>query len=120
MKTGFHATRLGIVLFILPFWFVYRPSILMLGTPFEIVTSVVAAIVAILAISAGTMGYGFARLKWPERVVLIIAALMLIAPQLWNDIVGYILIGLTGIWVHFKRADRNTEVASVKREYPVK
>jgi TRAP transporter 4TM/12TM fusion protein len=116
MKTGFHATRLGIVLFILPFWFVYRPSILMLGTPLEIVTSAFAAIVAILALSAGTMGYWLVRLKWPERVILIIGALMLIAPQLWNDIIGYILIGLTGIWVYFKRAARNTGKTGSKRE----
>lgn len=116
MKTGFHATRLGIVLFILPFWFVYRPSILMLGTPLEIIISVLTAITAIVALSAGTMGYGLSRLKWPERAILIIGALLLIAPQPWSDIAGFSLIGLMAIWHIFSTRRQKSLERQAKSE----
>ncbi|GAJ15702.1 unnamed protein product, partial [marine sediment metagenome] len=34
------------------------------------------------------------ELKWPERIALIIGALMLIMPGLWNNIVGFVAVGL--------------------------
>jgi len=94
MKTGFQATRLGIVLYALPFWFIYRPAILLLGTPLQTVISMFTAIVAVLALSAGTMGHGLTKLNWPERILLIIGALMLIPPGFWNNIAGFGIIGL--------------------------
>lgn len=94
MKTGFQATRLGVVLYVLPFWFVYRPAILSLGTPLEIVISVSTTIIAILALSSGIMGHGLTKINWPERILLIIGALMLIPPGFWNNIAGFGIIGV--------------------------
>jgi TRAP transporter 4TM/12TM fusion protein len=92
MKTGLQAVRIGIVGFIIPFWYVYRPAIMLQGGASEVVVTVILAMVSIVALSAGTMGYGLRRMNVWERIVCSIAALMLIVPGGWNNILGMAII----------------------------
>jgi TRAP transporter 4TM/12TM fusion protein len=86
MKTGLAAFRFALVGFTLPYMFIFRPELLMLGpdgTTAPIGTIVVAFVVAMLGIvpfAAGIAGWLFAPLSVPMRVLAFAAAATLLLP----------------------------------------
>lgn len=94
MRTGFIACRLGLVAFLLPYMFIYGPSILMKGNPQDIILAAISGIVGVGALGAGLQGYFFRPLAIWHRVLLLIAAVLLVKPGLTTDLIGYGLVGL--------------------------
>jgi TRAP-type uncharacterized transport system fused permease subunit len=84
--------RIGAAGFIVPFMFVYGPSLLFVGSAFDISTSVISASFGVIALAAGMVGWFVKALKPWERVVLVAAAFLLIKSGLYSDAVGYILL----------------------------
>jgi TRAP transporter 4TM/12TM fusion protein len=91
-KTGFTASRIGLAGFIIPFMFVYGPSLLMVGSGARIAITTVTAMLGILALAASLEGYLLRVCSIWERVVLFSAALLLIKPGLYTDMFGFIAI----------------------------
>jgi TRAP transporter 4TM/12TM fusion protein len=94
-KTGWKAFTYAITAFLVPFIFVYQPSILLIGLDGNpvIITDViyVCAImaVAIFMLSGGLTGYFFTgNVPWFLRIVLIICAILTIIPETITDIIG--------------------------------
>ena len=93
-STGWQAVRIAAATYIVPFMFVYEPSIMMIGDWFTIVTSSTSAIVGVMCLAAGLQGW-LLRLATPwERVVLVIAAFLLIKPGYISDAIGLVLLGV--------------------------
>ena len=90
--TGLWAMKIAATGFIVPFMFVYGPSLLFIGSPFDIITSAVSASFGVIALAAGLMGFFVRDLKAWERLVLIGAAFLLIKPGIYTDAIGYILL----------------------------
>jgi TRAP-type uncharacterized transport system fused permease subunit len=86
--------RIGAAGFIVPFMFVYGPSLLFIGSTFDIITSVISASFGVIALAAGMVGWFVKELKPWERIVLVAAAVLLIKPGLYTDAIGYILLFL--------------------------
>lgn len=85
IKTASHATRVAFVAFIVPFMFVYRPGLLMLGTWQEVVTAVAFAIAGIIILSIALEGCFLRPLSWLERALAFASGLALVVPRLdWN------------------------------------
>ena len=57
MATGFEAMRLGAVIYLIPFFFVFNPALLFRGPAMEIVIVVVTAVVGVVLISGALQGY---------------------------------------------------------------
>ncbi len=94
-RTGFQATRLGIVALIVPFMFVYNPALIMQGTAGEIVRVAITAVIGVMALAAAMEGYLFRRARWWERVPLGAGGLVVMAPLVWYwDLLGIALIAL--------------------------
>ncbi len=93
--TGFAALKLGATGYIIPFMFVFGPTILLIGDTFGIVVSLCTATVGVICLAAGMVGYLLTRARWYERLLLIAAALVLIKPGLVTDLAGFALVGLT-------------------------
>ena len=91
--TGIWAMRIAATGFIVPFMFVYGPSLLFIGSAFDITTSVISASFGVIALAAGMMGWFVKEVKTWERIVLLIAAVLLIKPGLYTDAIGYVLLG---------------------------
>jgi TRAP-type uncharacterized transport system fused permease subunit len=72
--------------------FVYGPSLLFIGSWFDIITSSVSASFGVIALAAGMMGFFVKKLNMWERVVLVAAALLLIKPGLYTDAAGYVIL----------------------------
>jgi TRAP transporter 4TM/12TM fusion protein len=91
-RTGLEAMRIGATGFIIPFMFVYGPSLLMIGSTTTIVTTIISSCIGVVALSAGLMGWFLKEATWLERLLLVAGALLLIKPGLYTDAVGLVLL----------------------------
>ena len=73
MKTACVATKLGVAGFIVPFMFVFDPSILLQGTPVAIVLGLVRCTVVVLSVAVMIGGFWAGR-KMPLLLRLLILA----------------------------------------------
>lgn len=90
LGTGIKAMRLGSVLFILPFLFIYNPALILDGDTVTVVVSIATALVAVWMLSAGFERYLYfaGPLKaWQVAVVFIGAAGFMI-PEHRSDLIG--------------------------------
>ncbi|MBI3998182.1 MAG: TRAP transporter permease [Armatimonadetes bacterium] len=91
--TGWTATRLALAGIVVPFVFVYSPTILLQGSSLqEIVVTTVTAVVGVVALAGGVSGYFFATATWLERGLLAGGALTLIFHDVRADAVGVALL----------------------------
>ena len=84
--------RVGAAGFVVPFMFVFEPSLLMIGHWTEILHSFVTATVGTICLAAGLFGYLLREARMWERVALLAAALLLIKPGLVTDLIGAMLL----------------------------
>ncbi len=89
------ALRLGATGYIIPFMFVFGPSLLFIGTATQVIQTAFTAIVGVVCLAAGLSGYLFRTTTNWQRVVLVVSALVLIKPGLTTDIIGFALIAAT-------------------------
>lgn len=100
MKTGFTAFRIGIAGFIVPFLFVYSPSLIFIGSWWSIIIYTIKAIVGVFLLAGFLEGWFFKQLLpiFP-RLILGASAVFLIFPKVWTGILGMGLLLLTYIVV---------------------
>jgi TRAP transporter 4TM/12TM fusion protein len=95
MRTAWMACRLGLVVYILPYMFVFNPALLLHGEWGEILLAAITAFIGVYALACGIQGYMFRATNIIERVLFFIAALALIYPGWISDLAGLgIFIGL--------------------------
>jgi TRAP transporter 4TM/12TM fusion protein len=90
--TGWQAMRIAAPTYIVPFMFIYEPSLMLIGDWFESLTSSVAAVIGVMCLAAGLQGYLLREARWWERAVLVVAALLLIKPGYISDAIGLVLL----------------------------
>jgi TRAP transporter 4TM/12TM fusion protein len=115
MHTGYTAMRFGWTAYIVPFLFVFAPSLLLQGNPMQIAQAVVTALAGVWLISAGFVGYLFRPLPSDRRVLFVVAGFLLLVPAgaaSWgeiSDIVGLALAaGLLAIEATIRRRNMRT------------
>jgi TRAP-type uncharacterized transport system fused permease subunit len=96
-KTSLIAVKLGLTGFILPFFFLDNP-ILLLGsapdTPWLLtLRAIMTSSIGVIALSAGLQGYLFARLNLIERALLVVAGLWFIETRLVTDLIALLVFG---------------------------
>lgn len=112
MKTGWTAMRLGAVKYIVPFFFVYAPALLVHGTFWEILEATSFATMGIIVTGSALEGYliGIGELKsLVMRMILLGAGLLTAFPERISTIIGLIIIGITFAYYSFlKRRAKET------------
>lgn len=98
MRTGYRAMRLGIVAYIIPFMWVYKPVLLLQGPVAEITAAVATSAVGVIALSGAIEGFMLTRVNWIQRILLGIGAILLIMPESRSDMAGIGLLAAAGIW----------------------
>ena len=98
MRTGLTAFRLSMGKALVPFMFVYTPSLLFLQFQWPAFLSGLACgAIGIIALSTAYIGYFRAPLARWEKAVLSVAGLVLVFNQFWTNIAGTaIVVGLLG------------------------
>ena len=93
-STGWEAVRLAAPAYIIPFMFIYEPSLLLIGDWVVSLTSSVTAVIGVTCLAAGLQGYLLREASWWQRIVLIAAAILLIKPGYVTDAIGLALLAL--------------------------
>ncbi len=96
-KTGFKAMELGIVAFVIPFLFVYRPELLLRGPVHIILWSFITSSIGVVSMAASLRGWFFGNLSLWERIPLFTAFLLMIIPGIITDLIGLSFISLIGM-----------------------
>jgi TRAP transporter 4TM/12TM fusion protein len=92
---GWLGFAIGAPAYLIPFLFVYRPGLLMVGSVFEIVYALIIAFAMVFALSLSIWGYWHKALSWPERILSFLSVIFLIYAQTsWNIIGMAMLAGL--------------------------
>jgi TRAP transporter 4TM/12TM fusion protein len=97
-QTGLQAVRMGATGFIVPFMFVYGPSLLLMGNWLEIIMAIISASVGVILLSAGLMGWFVGETRLWQRGLLVLSAILLIKPGLTTDLVGAGIALIVGLW----------------------
>lgn len=106
MKTGFQSLRLALAGFIVPFMFIYNPTMLMIDPTglavtakefplppvLDIITVVFTSITGVIGLSAAVEGYFKGSMNAITRIILAVGALLLIYPELMTGIVGGVIV----------------------------
>lgn len=107
MKTAFNASRLAIAVFIVPYVFCFSPALLMIDTnAMEVIRIVITSFIGIFGVAAGLEGYLKKEMNPLQRVLFVVAGLMLIFPSWITDIVGIVLIAAVIIWQYAEAAKK--------------
>lgn len=93
MQTGFTAFRLSLGKALVPFMFVYAPSLLFVDfTWIQFLVALVSGIVCVTALSAASIGYFGVSLNKLEKLLLVVGGLLLISPNAIPIIIGGVLV----------------------------
>jgi len=99
MRTAWMACRLGLVVYVLPYMFVYNNALLLKGSWGIILLSAITALIGVYALACGIQGYMFRPTKIYERIMCFAAAFTLIKPGWITDLIGIALLGAV-IFMH--------------------
>lgn len=98
MGVGLAAVKFGVVIFFVPFLFVYNTNLIMKGAPLEIIGSVFFAVLALGSVAGVLQGYLPGGGRIPEkglgvfvRALLVVAAILLSLPVEALDVGRYVL-----------------------------
>ncbi len=111
MRTGLEAVRFGWPAYVVPFLFVASPSLLLLGTPWQVTLAVVTALAGVWLISVGAVGYLVRALGPSRRLGFVLAGLLLMVPAgafggaLATDLAGLLL----GVALSLRELVRKTD-----------
>lgn len=93
MKTGFEAVKFGILAYLLPFLFVYRPEILLTEGLGLIAWSMICIALGIYTIAIALVGYSHVPLNWVWRVLYLAAALLFFQRIWWGNLIALAFLG---------------------------
>ena len=114
-KTGISAFQLGIAGFIIPFMFIYSPSLLLIGEPWRIMVAVISALFGVACLAAAVQRCIIVEAYRHEIAMLYLTAFIMIKPGWKTDLTGLILFSIVlGLqWMRKKRqpAGRGPTVA---------
>ena len=80
---------------------------------FEIIWVILTALCGMIAIGAGLVGYWYRKVHWLERIVAVIAGLMMMYPESLSDVIGIVIFaGLMALQIFYK--NNKNQPASIK------
>jgi len=95
-KTGLVAVRLGLIGFLIPFFFLDNPILLIGADPTATITGSLwaffTASVGTVALVGGLEGWFLRKANWLERLILIMVAPLMLYPGTMTDAIGFALL----------------------------
>ena len=102
IKVAGVAIRLAVMKYVIPLFFIYRPSILFVGAWYSILETVVVTVLSAMLFAVGTVGYYRLPINIFVRALVIAVALVLIIPGLISDIIGILCMAGLVTWQRWK------------------
>jgi TRAP transporter 4TM/12TM fusion protein len=94
----FKTTNLAFVIsspaWLVPYLFVYGPALMLYGSIFEILSTILSSFVGVSCLAMALQGRLFRDFGWIFRIITFMAGLFLVVPGFLTDLVGYGLLGI--------------------------
>lgn len=111
VKTALSGLKLSLAAFILPFIFALSPELLLLNTtPIKTVRVVGSALIGVFALASALENYLFGKTNPVQRILLFIAALVLINPGVLTDLIGLGIVMVITVIQYLKAKKSKTKV----------
>lgn len=116
MKVALKATRLGTILYIIPFFFVIAPSLVMQGSWWDIGVNFVTAMIGVTLLGGSLEKYilGIGDVSTPVAAVGFVMGLMLLYPLWQLDLVVIGLVALASVGLKLARSAQRSRRARAK------
>jgi len=88
VKASFQALKLGLTAFIIPYFFIWSPELIFVGSGLEIFIAFATAVVGVLALAIGVIGFLFTNMSYLERGLYFVSALLLIRADAVTELIG--------------------------------
>ncbi|SFP29005.1 TRAP transporter, 4TM/12TM fusion protein [Oscillibacter sp. PC13] len=87
--------KMSVVLFVLPFMFVYQPVLILQDVQaVALISALVTSVIGVIAISAGSQRYFLQKASFAECSLLLIGGFCMLYPESISDIVGIVLFAV--------------------------
>jgi TRAP transporter 4TM/12TM fusion protein len=97
IRTGWEAMRLCSIAYVIPFLFVFSPSLLLYGRWYIVMLSVATAVIGSILLGIGMTGYLFRHIGAFKRALFITAAIALLIPVVGKGDYVELTWGINGI-----------------------
>lgn len=109
LKTGLIAVRLGLIGFLMPFFFLGNP-ILLIGAEASYsagatLWAAVTASIGTVALVAGLEGWLADKANWLQRILLIAVAPLFLYPGVVTDVIGFVVLAAVIVWQRLTRGN---------------
>jgi len=101
IKTSWTAFFIGLCGLVVPFAFVYRPALLLVGSPVQIFWAILCASLAVFSLAVAVIGWFHGPLNPFWRVLVLVVGLLSLAPSLATDILALSVVLLFMIYSFF-------------------
>lgn len=108
-KVGFTAVRMGIIKFIIPFMFVYRPGMMIQGDALPILMDMFEMLLLLIPVSVLTMGgFWLDRLNWMEKILFAVSILAVFTTKsIEYSYLVAVVAEVAAMFLHLKRTKYN-------------
>ncbi|NLJ80073.1 MAG: TRAP transporter fused permease subunit [Firmicutes bacterium] len=93
-RTAFESVRIAIVAFIVPFFMVYQPSLLLMGSTGTVILALITSVIGMFGLAIGVTGWVRAKVPVWGRVLAFLAGLFLFRSEIITDLIGLALLAL--------------------------
>ncbi|MCF8083616.1 MAG: TRAP transporter permease [Deltaproteobacteria bacterium] len=113
-KTSLVGFRIGIAKFVVPFYVIYRPEIMLVfGSPVKAITALIISFFGIWALAGGACGFVFRPLKIYERLIFLACIPFTVPHNLtWNMASVMVIILMT---LYFRRTAHKDESSKTRK-----
>jgi TRAP transporter 4TM/12TM fusion protein len=115
MKTGYTAMRLAIVLYFVPWVFVYNPALILEGPITETIYLFALCMVGIFFVASGLEGYllRVGRLEMWARPIFMIGGFMIAFPGWMTTIVGFVIAAVVIAFILITRKPSRANLTAI-------
>ena len=105
MRTGFLSMRLAGAIYIVPFFFVFNPALLLIGSFSDIIVPVLTVFVGIVFLGYGLVGYlpKLGSLGLITRLVVLAGGLLLAWPEWYSNLAGLAMLAILFLYFFGRR-----------------
>ena len=91
VRIAFTSVRLSLAAFVVPFIFVFRNELLLVGDPFETVVAIVSAAIGVVLLAAAAEGYFREPLTWWQRIFAASAGICIVIDSVTVAALGIVI-----------------------------
>jgi TRAP transporter 4TM/12TM fusion protein len=103
LETAIHAMKLAVGIFLIPFVFVYRPELLVVGSPLQVAATFALVATGFSAVAFGASALVQGKLGYLGRIGLVIGGVAMLIPGTELNIAGGALIAALWCWLLWRQ-----------------